>query len=242
MIRFNERPLLIPKPGTIINNRTRKYLAPSLLLYDTEFVKRIRQLSILSFGIEIYHNNPQLIFDSNYLILLVDINGKVKNNQYINIKLGRLASKQAIDYIKTHRSFISLTPVNNATESLFYLKVLLPTVVNAEIIRDFIAGRYSNLYTKNQIEMLFPKHVVSNNIKVLNQIYQILHKQKEYRKIFIHKINQDFKGSYKDDFILPDAELDYPPVLHSEVFEAPYNFHNSLILNDERTNSNSDAC
>lgn len=200
------------KSGELYENRTAKYLFPAIKHYGEELTNYLEYFFKL--GIGLADNNKKL--PPGCLYILLDANPTLYDKQKYSEKLNKF-----LNWIKYQNYYVD--------DYVFCLKegcnshmVVLdfPMEYNTAYSK-FLLSRYSQMYTKEQINKIFPLDRTFNNkqtqekyLKRIKHIRNILLKEDE--SDFIKQVNKDF-GTNISKFGIK-KELDYPFDYKEEVF------------------------
>lgn len=183
--------------GTYYVNKTWKYLVPCLSDYGSTFKAKYNSLFKLATGVH------DCIFDGT----------KYENGRYVYIlidKLYRPAVTQNILQWMTYQScYVTSYAFDDLVKGRKHMLVLsIPELYN-DSYDSFIKGSYSQMYSDNQIDILFPDPT--------NEVRAVLKRTKNAYSSFITKVNSSFDSNItKKDLI--GAELDFPLEKGKEFF------------------------
>lgn len=156
-------------------NKSGLYLANSLLLYPTLF-------NVLN----------QHLRWSGFYIGHRALDEKYNNHLFItgNIK------EEDIVYVEGSKGYVNHYPWKNEWVFIFECPV-------KDLVKKFLQGRYSEMYTDEQIKTLFFEDE-------LPEVIEVLRKSKKRRKQMMYELNC---------YIEEDAELDSLPQIEQEIYE-----------------------
>lgn len=223
MHNYNREESIKTQPGLLYINRTQMFLLPSFKLYDSGFVEKIRSMVILSVAIE--DDSLNLFEGEPYLYITIDPNGPfdITSNSYKDKSRHRANFIIFNQYIKKHKSYVHDYPFNGEKSDLQVFVLKFPDVVGNEIKALFLEGRYSELYSKTQVDQIIIRILkTKGDVEDINPIYRVLLKDSTYNKIFFNKVFKDFSVKISDE-----RELDYPPLLINEVYN--YKLEDKII-------------
>ena len=206
-------------------NRTTRFLIPTVKFYEVEFLTKWSANRYLAHAIGDTQAPKQLnkINDNNVIYSLVDANGYKTANGYFNEVSARIEFLDFLDYFRNHDSYVDDYPADDIiTGHLHVIVWKIPSRFNnRNLIELFLAGKYSELYTLEEISYMVSKNVKKTleskgqeiTIEVPNSQYSILTKAPSYRKKFQRKVRRDFRTKID---LEEDIELDYPPIVSEE--------------------------
>lgn len=205
--------------GKLYENRTWKYLYPSLKSYGEELMNHLASFFKLAVGIGDYHLEGESYKDC--IFILIETNMQLSTD------------KERIEYKKNFSKFIAWVSYQyyyitdyvyegiGASEK--HMLVLKMPVAHEVSYLHFIRGQYHKMYSKKEINRYFQYVTLPNkefekvkNDKIKNT-RDILSRDSGYLEVFLDKVFKDFNAiPRKRDFLL--ADLDYPPILKEEIF------------------------
>jgi len=178
----------------IIKNATWKYLLPCLKGHGNNFAKLFTELKPIFVGLGDKEKGEDV--NQKYTIFSV-----IEKGENINILTNSLNWIKDQDYYlddyeidKKHHMIVIYIP------SEFYFSY-----------DKFIEGEYSEMYSKEQISFLFSHPSRIEHSKVLA-------KNREYKDIFIDKINLRFGTTVQEGEFDKIDEFDYPIEKKNEIF------------------------
>lgn len=186
--------------GKAFDNKTWKFLIPTLRAYGDEFVTRFNtQIFKLAYGIhdKVLDNAPILDY-RRPIFILCDSNS--------------LSFYSFLEWISKQYYYITdYSADTNVHNSRLHMIVLETPAEYERAYNKFAVGLYSEMYTKKQLEFLFKDKQ--------SEQYKILSRDKDYRDIFLDKIKCEFgvhiNGKDKEEFV-EVAELEFPYSLNPE--------------------------
>lgn len=194
--------------GVFYQNRTRKYLLPSFYAYGNDFVKRLEAMMKVSVGIGDWVLNGLGIEYNHHIFVLVDadVNTKtlVKNMVWFR-ENGYLESNYY--YGDIHKSN-------------YYMLVFKVPISKPRLLKDFIDGDYSNMYTLEEIKNWFGTKYKGNLIRPDKEVtIDVLTKNKKYMNTFLDILNNRFGVQLGLDWMKErDMEYDFKPITDEEFF------------------------
>lgn len=186
-------------------NKTWKYLLPCLKQYGPVFSTKVSSLYKLAAGInDGLLVNPSLK-DEKLIYLLIDrrYNYKISNNIMTWL---RYQPHVINDYVYDN--------VEGGRKHMFVIKI--PYLYH-EAYDKFIEGKYSEMYTREQVISLYESATEKHDENTINAI-NVLKKTVTAETKFKNKIHASFNIPYEDIEIMPEAELDFPLQKHKEIF------------------------
>jgi len=187
----------IGKNKEIIKNRTYKYLMPPLGYYGGKFIAKIKSLKILAFAIGDRDLDNSFIKDRECIYILYDEAYRPR------------ITKGILDWLYNQDYFIEETYFTDHNSSLRYLIIEFPF---ERAIKNFVRGKYSCMYSKEDVEIYFSK----NNS---TEAYKVFTKDREMVEKHIKRVNDLYKTNVSSSEIdLEKFECDFKPDLRDEVF------------------------
>jgi hypothetical protein len=176
-------------------NKTGKYLAPCIQKYGQEFTQKFTAISKIAYGID------DLCSQKYNNALFVLVNSKRKSREFNSF----------LSYFRNHESYIDDYAYDNPIFGNMYMLVIKIPKESYNAYKYFKEGKYSLMYSDDDIEKL---------ISAPNT-YNVLTKQKHYKKEFIKVLNKIFNGVSITEDELGNRELDLPISvdIYKEVFE-----------------------
>lgn len=192
-------------------NRTAKYFAPILRCYGKNFVKSMNKLRIKAFAIGDLNYSDSL---TDYIYCVVNI---YPSNSFSSV-LEFLSNKEYFidDYIFSLKNSLHCIVLKNPR----------PGAVDA-----FLKGKYSKMYSIEDIERFFLKTVVVNSIERYTDVYSVLTKRSDYDNIFIEKLNKEFNTTVNK--LEESVEYDYTPIRGEEILNLEEESVLDLILQQQ---------
>ena len=175
--------------GKIVNNKTKMFLSPILRTFGVTFTAKFSG-DIFKLGYGIHDTLLDGVFDGKHPI-------------YIACDKGVNPQKcwKAIEFIKEHSPGY-LTDYSMDTGSRLHMLVLDIPLEYHHAYDKFKEGKYSEMFTKQQLDLLFPdKSLIA---------YKILSKDVSYMPIFIKKIEDLFNVKIEDKTNYITSELEFP--------------------------------
>lgn len=192
--------------GKLYKNRTFKYLFPTIKHYGEELTNYLRYFIKLGVGLD--DENKKL--PAGNFFILINTNPNIPNKKLYLEKLDRF-----LTWLKYKDFYVTDYVFCTKEHCESHMVVIdIPREYNNAYIK-FMTGKYSQMYTKEQIFKLFP--IVMNNPKRIievEKIRNVLFRGDESE--FIKQVNKDF-GTNISKFD-KNAELDYPFIYKEEVF------------------------
>lgn len=203
---------MIIKNNKLYENRTYKYLFPVVKYYGEELTNYLNYF--IKLGVGLNDDNKRL--PGGCLCILISTNPKVSNLEDYLEKLDRF-----LTWIKYQDYYITDYVYSMSEECSSHMVVIdIPMAYNTAYIK-FILGRYSQMYTVQQVEFLYPldKKFRNDDLKSaylhrICAIRNVLYKNDE--KPFLDKVNKEFNTNIKKFEV--KNELDFPIDLKEEYF------------------------
>lgn len=213
-------------PGKRYDNKTARYLAPCLKDWGQELESNTFSNYILAVGIgdsEYSEEIPDRIF------LLFDVNGKRRYNKYPQKSNANFKFGEYLEFIKYHPAYVDDYVYDNMQDGNQHMVILtLPQhFKDSELFDKFLQGRYSEMYTSEEMERLFSRVLLKDRVKIDNPQYLIINKDPNYEETFREKLMEDFDIN-RPTYDISDREWDYKPFLSEEVFN--YEQKNKISL------------
>jgi hypothetical protein len=200
--------------GKYYDNRTKKYLLPCLREYGDTFVKKFGTIIKLAVGI---HDR------------LLDGSDKSKtNNIYIlcDSKSYERNFDQFLSWIKFEPYYITDYKIDselNSQSRKHMIVLLIPTKYQNAYLK-FRQGKYSEMYTKQEIDLFF-----SDLTKL--EVKKTLLRHSDIRSLHCERVNKEYNSNNKpEDFT--DCELDFPISVYPE--QEIFNYFLNLEKYDNR--------
>lgn len=181
----------------VIRNRTFKYLTPPMGYYGNEFINKIKSLKLIAFGISDYHLDNKFITDRECIFVLYD-------SAYFPRK-----TTDTLSWFYNQEYFIENTYYTDYMNTLRYLILELPI---PGVLPKFLQGKYSEMYTREEISKFFTRNSSLHALKVITKNEVAIEEH-------IDRVNKLFKTNLKrDDIDLFTFECDFKPQMEDEVF------------------------
>lgn len=199
--------------GKLYENRTWKYLYPSLKFYGEELTVKLSSFLKLAVGV----NDSYREKNGNCIYILIDT--ELSSVTALERQAYRTKFGEFLKWVKDKYYYVT----DYVFEKGKHMVVLRLHKNFENSYMHFIKGDYSEMYPDKIIYDYF-KHVTLANKEVQKKrndkmkiIRDILKKNSEYLPKFVAQVNKDFKTNV-DVSYFKDAELDYPPVRKEEIF------------------------
>lgn len=191
----------VSKKGGIYENRTFKYLIPCIKSYGEEFVKKIESVYKVAIGIgDIIVMNRDIKHEKHLFILL-------------DSSILPMFFQKFIFWIREQPMYEDDYVFGNIQNSPYHMLVIKIPEKYVNSLAEFKKGKYSKMYSKEEIMEMF-SNKDSSNVKILLR-------DKSYKFEFTKKLNKLFGTNLTVDDIEDDHELDVPINLEEEIF----NYH-----------------
>lgn len=199
--------------GKLYENRTWKYLYPSLKYYGDELMNNLAVFFKLAIGVRDMNTK-----ESNCLFILIDTEISKNKIQEENYKK-KFAT--FLEWLKDKEYYVKdYMYEDNSGKHMVVLK--LPNTYKDNYLH-FIKGEYSEMYTDKAINHYFKYISISNKItqqKINDRIKKtkfVLKKDKAYLEDFVKIVNTRFNTNVSSKYF-EKAELDFPPNKEEEIF------------------------
>lgn len=189
---YNNTLIQTKENNKMFTNKTLKYLIPYFIKSKPiKFQNTFNKFKWISFGIGDTFYTKEV---DDLIFCLVNVNYNFsKYYEYI-----------------TELDFYEDDYIFNTDSHMFVFKL------EEGLVNKFINGQYSKMYSLDDIENYFVKTFRRNKVEHYTDSYGVL-VQSEYQKNkFKNTLINDFGITVKID--MEDKELDYPPVLQSEIY------------------------
>jgi len=202
-------------------NKTERYIAPSIRLREKEFQTIIGNICKKNYFIidSEYYSVYNLTEVKNIMFIQVDSLGHFDKTKKCYVKSKDVAVKEYKE-LKAKLKKFSFFVTSYSIKDDYYQEVLvfeLPEVIIDKEIqntaKNFLEGKYSKLWSKDQIEIMFTE--LDSNLPLsqkynenIQEIKGILEKKEEYKKYYQNLV----KIKYGTTLALEDihGELDLP--------------------------------
>jgi hypothetical protein len=198
LLQSRQEEKMVLEAGKIFPNRTVKYLVPALNLYGPVLKTKINLVSILGIGLfDMAIEGSHLHGQKNIYFLLNKASRTDLFNDFI-----RWVSYQ--EYYVTDYNF---DPVENSTRHM----VVLAFPPSMHLAYDlFIEGKYSKMYTKNELAEFFAGREAALGI---------FKRERFAKESFKKKVLSAFGTVLtEEDFLTEIFEYDFPPTKEQEFF------------------------
>jgi hypothetical protein len=188
--------------GKLYVNRTVKYLIPALSYYGSTLKTKLNLVFKLAFGVhDCLIEGTHLEGQKNIFILVDKL---VRPDLYQNF----------IDWIKHQEYYVTDYAYDSILEhnSRKQMLVLAFPPELADAYDKFLLGKYSLMYTKNEVETFFGEETKAIARHVLRKTY--------YAKIEFKRLVKETFGTVleEQDFLVGSWEYDLPPNKEEEFF------------------------
>lgn len=183
--------------GQAYVNATYKYLRPALRLYGPTFVTKFNSFNKLAYGIHdrLFDGAPVQMMRTVYILI----------DKYVQPG----SFEQALNWMKLQEFYITDYNVGSLGSRKHMLVLLFPSEYYP-IYDKFIEGKYSEMYMKDELELMFPKPSDEKDVLVKNFRAREKFIQKVFDKFDTVITEEDLKGTGK--------ELDFPPSIKEDTF------------------------
>lgn len=205
--------------GKLYENKTWLYLYPCLKLYGPELMKELNSFFKLAVGIgdETHENNGDkniyILFEENVDLFLPENKGKDYRERF----------NEFLNWVRCQPYYVDDYLYDDTHLKEKHMVVLKFPQSKMESYEAFKEGRYSEMYSPKEIELLFKQVTLKNKKaeKIVNdkkeRIRKILKKDILYLEDFVKTVNEKF-GTFVEPYHFIGAELDFPPNLEEEIF------------------------
>lgn len=183
--------------GKLYENKTLKYLVPALRIYGETFKAKVNLVYKTAFGISDSLLEGSYLEGQRNLYMLVD---RTVYPKYFN---------NFSDWIKTHESYVTDYPYGSELDARFHMFVIAFPPHLGDAYMKFLEGKYSKMYTKDEIEYFFEGR---------DTIKTILNKRISAIPTFLEKISKEFGEKLTYEEVKDFPEYDIPPKKEEEFF------------------------
>lgn len=186
--------------GKFIPNKTSSYLVPALGEYGKTFTTKVSNLKILQFGI--YDDDLKdlsVIYGSKCIYILFDSGVRPHH------------TRSSLDWFANQEFYVDCIPFVSHDYPLKLLIIEFPEVLEGAYDK-FLLGKYSEMYTKDEIKKYFDekKHKEALEVMRKSPIAAERHKQRIREDFGTTLTTKDLKSS--------GYQYDYPPKKEEEIF------------------------
>jgi len=187
--------------GILYENRTLKYLTPSLKDWGTDLTYRVNRIPALAWCIGDANMSDTFTDDTLYMLTEVDSDLSISFHNFL-------------EWFQDNEFYSTDYEYDEIDGNKHMLVFKIPE--NHEgIVSRFIKGKYSSLYSDESLKRLFSRIVKRDGKEYYNERLQILEKDPKYRERFKKQLVKDFNYFGEID---STSEFDYPPILSEEIF------------------------
>ena len=204
--------------GKLYENKTWKYLYPTLKIYGSQFMTRINKLFKL--GVGLGDSNIEDIKEEPCIYILLETklcNSTTTMQQY------RENLVEFLEWIKTQSYYVAdyiYGGLESREQHMVVIKV--PDMCKESVVK-FKLGKYSEMYSPEVKSLIFK--MVSLEDKNLEEkinrktrgILAVLNKDRSVAPDFLETLNEEF-GTDLMLWEISDHELDFPPFVWEEIF------------------------
>lgn len=205
------------QPGIIFTNRTYKYLSPAMKLYGEEFIIKLRLLYGLAIGIQDFGLNitPEERKIENNIYYVFDVNGQYTYGKHVDIEKCRIDFYKVLSWLREQDYFVKDYPFDSGRKgSQHVIALKLP---KENLMTLFLDGKYSQMYTKDELNKIVNKTVKVLREEIPNPIYSVLSGSEEFRLNYLDILNKTFNSKLSLDDIKHHTEYDIPPFVKNEI-------------------------
>lgn len=206
MIKFNE--------NRIFQNKSYKYLFPLVRNYGLNFITRFNNVMKLGVFIkDMNYSNPRVKSHCLYFV----IKSPDENNVIKRYEFELNAFNDFVEFVKYQQYYVTHYPID-INKYVFVLKV------NSELnqaIDEFIGGRFSKMFTKEDVINYYPlikgdsQNAIDYNEKIIEKRMILLH-DNAYAQTYLDKVNENFETKLTLEDIV-NWEFDEKPNMQNEV-------------------------
>lgn len=188
--------------GSIVMNKTRKYLAPCLRLHGSNFITRYGDVYKVAIGIgDIVAIKSNISFEKHIFILLESKTNSQSTTSFL--KWVREQSFYEEDYAYDHIS----------KGHLHMLIIKLPEECY-DAHDNLLKGDFSEMYSPEQLKSFFDQST---------EVYKVLTKDHDYRVTFSKKLKEEYDVDLSPDDFDSKIEFDFPIRQIEEAFNTELN-------------------
>ena len=176
----------------VMYNKTSKYLLPQMKYIFTpnemQYVSNIDWITCA-----IYDEKYNVPFDNNIYCVF--------------------SANTELDYsiLKENQYYVDDYPFIDDKLDKHVIVFTLPV----KCMYHFVRGNYSKMYTREEINDLFPEKMYNNNIEYFTDVFSILTKREDYIELFKDKIAEEFNTTTVPENKI--KEYDFPPLMENEI-------------------------
>lgn len=196
-------------------NKTFNYIFPMMDIWDNFQLFR-SNLNIAGVAIgDCMHDKDYM--DNNFIYIVVNISNRsnIKYGEILNSDFDLRNFLLILEEIKNTKWYVQDYPIyHEGTIDQFHMIVCKLPGELFGIKQDFMAGKYSQLYSKELISKYIRRTYRKDNIEHMTLPYLVLTKDNRYKDVFANILKKDFDTIVEVD---DSFELEYPPVRKNEV-------------------------
>lgn len=198
----------------LYENRTWRYLYPSLKCYGKELMDYL--VSFFKLGVGVGDSNKDI--DSTSIFILFETSLPLTTPE---LEKYQNNFSKFLDWIKYQPYYVTDYVFDMHNKHMVVIK--LP-YKHSSAYMHFIKGKYSLMYNETEIKQYFSEVSLTNKIleskinKNLDKTIKILTRDRRYVQNFVDIVNKDFDANITVEQYLGNAELDYPPKKEEEIF------------------------
>ena len=179
------------KIGELYENKTWRFLVPCLHEYGNVFIKKLE--TVFKLGVAIHDNYLDGAELANGRNLYIMLDTKFKPKDYISF----------IDYIRYHESYRGeYCPNSEIVNSRKHVVILEIPEKYFKAYENFLRGKYSEMYSQNELDFLFTKPE-SKNYKILSKTGDVYKEHKEVLEKTFKVENIDLESVKSGEWELP---------------------------------------
>lgn len=198
--------------GKFYSNKTRTFLLPCLLENGPEFQMRFNRVYKFAVGIHDTSLNNHNLTEQPLLYILLDK------------ELSRMYFTEFVNWLKSQPYYVTDYVSSPDLSSRKHMVVLRIPELYYNAYQAFMSGKYSEMYTEEQKNVLFREHHRKEALKVLDKTHDAL-------LDYVNKVNSIFEHNLTPKEAEEHNEYEFPLIPQHEIF----NYTNSV--NDRQFNS-----
>lgn len=202
--------------GKLYENKTWKFLFPCLRAYGEDVINKFNAFFKIAVGIGDFNITTQ----QNCLYILIDTNISLTER---GLKQYKENFNLFLDWFRLQHFYVKDYLFDDSNTQGKHMLVIRVPSDYYKSYSYFLEGKYSKMYTKEQLDVLFKIHslpkgaVEHSQNERAKKSRDILERKKEVVKSFVNRVNLRFKttATYED---FKDAEVEFPIDYKEEIF------------------------
>jgi len=195
--------------GDYYKNKTRYYLLPTLYGFGAEFSQHWNKLTKLAVGIQDYNYNTT---EDNNLYFLFDVCGPYYYGAYEDPTGSKIKFIESLEFFKTLDEYVTSYSYGSDKQMV----VMQVPELFGDIKKKFVEGKYSEMYTEDQLESFIKKSFKSDDLEKLTTPFSVMKKTRAQEIKFKQQLVKDFGATISESDTF--TEYEYPPILQEEIF------------------------